>query len=133
MIEDLSEGDAKDNGELIELLTPPNSQNRKLIVIAPHGGNIEPRTDEQAEHVRMNLPSECVTTWICKGLKNRIHPKKNIMHVSVGILLQPKSAKDRSPSLGRLFNRSLNMQLPFMEWRKISSVSVETPKAPMLV
>jgi phage replication-related protein YjqB (UPF0714/DUF867 family) len=48
MIEGLSEGDAKDNGELIELLTPPNSQNRKLIVIAPHGGNIEPRTDEQS-------------------------------------------------------------------------------------
>jgi phage replication-related protein YjqB (UPF0714/DUF867 family) len=76
MIEDLSEEDAKDNGELIELLTPPNSQNRKLIVIAPHGGNIEPRTDEQAEHVRMNLPPECVTTWICKGFKKPDSPEE---------------------------------------------------------
>lgn len=67
MIEGLSEEDAKHKGELIEILTPPNSQNRKLIVIAPHGGNIEPRTDEQARYVRMNLPSERVTTWICKG------------------------------------------------------------------
>jgi len=72
MIEGLDEHEeqAKDMGELIELLTPPNSQNRKLIVIAPHGGHIEPRTDEQAEYVRMNLPSEHVTTWMCKGFRN---------------------------------------------------------------
>ena len=71
MIEGLSEEDAKVKGELIELLTPPNSQNHKLIVIAPHGGNIEPWTDEQAQYVRENLHADDrVSLWMCKGFKH---------------------------------------------------------------
>src|SRR5206468_9141460 len=66
-------------------------------------------------------------------LNTQMQPSRNMMHTTAGILLQPKSAKDRSPSLGRLSNLSLNMQLPFMEWNKISFVSEETPKARMLV
>jgi phage replication-related protein YjqB (UPF0714/DUF867 family) len=71
MIEGLGEKDAKVKGELIELLTPPNSQNHKLIVIAPHGGNIEPWTDEQAQYVRENLHADDrVSLWMCKGFKH---------------------------------------------------------------
>jgi hypothetical protein len=68
MIKGLSEGDAKDKDELIELLKV--GQNRKLVVIASHGGDIEPWTDIQAEHVRSHLPDEPddrVTLWMCKG------------------------------------------------------------------
>jgi len=75
MIEGLSEGDAKHKGELIERSNL--SQNRKLIVIAPHGGNIEPWTDEQAQYVRENLPhpDEKVSLWMCKGFKHPDAPE----------------------------------------------------------
>lgn len=45
------------------------------------------------------------------------------------ISLQQKLARDRSPSLGRFLNRSLNMLLPFMVGLKIPFMSEETPKA----
>jgi phage replication-related protein YjqB (UPF0714/DUF867 family) len=67
---DEHEDQAMAMGELIELLTPPNSQNRKLIVIAPHGGHIEPHTDEQAQYVQEHLPDDRVTLWRCKGFTN---------------------------------------------------------------
>lgn len=54
-IDGLSEEDAKDKGEFIELLNAPNIQNRKLIVIAPHGGNIEPWTDEQEHYMSRKI------------------------------------------------------------------------------
>ncbi len=57
-----------DDHEFVESLTD-NGSHRKLIVIAPHGGNIERRTDEQAERVGERLASKCVSVWICKGFK----------------------------------------------------------------
>jgi phage replication-related protein YjqB (UPF0714/DUF867 family) len=68
MIDGLSEGDAKHKGELIERSIV--RQNRKLILIAPHGGNIEPWTDEQAQYVRNHLPDDRASLWICKGFKH---------------------------------------------------------------
>jgi len=50
MIEGLDEEHAKPKGELIEKLNH-KVHNHKLIVLAPHGGNIEPWTDVEAEHV----------------------------------------------------------------------------------
>jgi phage replication-related protein YjqB (UPF0714/DUF867 family) len=68
-LEGLSEDNAKHKGEFIESSIP--SQNRKLIVIAPHGGNIEPWTDEQAQYVRENLHADDrVSLWMCKGFKH---------------------------------------------------------------
>ncbi len=40
-----------------------------LIVIAPHGGDIEPHTDSQAEYVRSLLVDVGVSCWRCKGYK----------------------------------------------------------------
>ena len=60
---------ARENSELIEHLTD-DGQNTGLIVIAPHGGNIEQHTDEQAQYVYdelLLLSSYRVSTWICKG------------------------------------------------------------------
>jgi hypothetical protein len=50
MIEGLDEDEeqAKDMGELIGILNH-DVQNHKLVVIAPHGGNIEPGTDVEAD------------------------------------------------------------------------------------
>jgi phage replication-related protein YjqB (UPF0714/DUF867 family) len=40
---------------------------RALIVIAPHGGDIEPFTDLQAEHVQELLGDLGVSSWRCQG------------------------------------------------------------------
>jgi phage replication-related protein YjqB (UPF0714/DUF867 family) len=40
-----------------------------LIVVAPHGGDIEPFTDNQAEHVRDLLCDIGVSCWRCQGWK----------------------------------------------------------------
>ena len=66
--EGLTDAEAEARSEFIENVTD-NGDNRKLIVIAPHGGNIEKYTDEQAEHVVQKLSSKYVSAWICKGFK----------------------------------------------------------------
>jgi phage replication-related protein YjqB (UPF0714/DUF867 family) len=64
----LTDAQAKAYSEFIEHLTD-DDHNSELVVIAPHGGNIEEHTDEQAEHVARKLPSDCVSVWMCKGFK----------------------------------------------------------------
>jgi hypothetical protein len=67
----LSEYDAKVYSEFIEELTD-DGYNRELVVIAPHGGDIEEHTDEQAEEVaKQLLPSKGVSVWICKGFNKK--------------------------------------------------------------
>jgi phage replication-related protein YjqB (UPF0714/DUF867 family) len=56
-------------GELVERLRDDGRQ-RELIVIAPHGGDIERHTDEQAEHVASRLAAKAVSSWRCKGWKD---------------------------------------------------------------
>ena len=65
---DLTVSQARCNSEFIEQLDD-NGHHRGLIVIAPHGGDIEEYTDEQAEHVGKQLSSKCVSVWVCKGFK----------------------------------------------------------------
>jgi phage replication-related protein YjqB (UPF0714/DUF867 family) len=60
---DLSDHDAELAGELVERLEGDLGR-RELIAIAPHGGKIEPHTDEQAERVAAALG---VGTWLCRG------------------------------------------------------------------
>ena len=65
MLEGLDDYDKR--GELVEHLSH-EGQNRKLVVIAPHGGEIEPWTDKQAEYIfRDHLPRDRVSLWLCKG------------------------------------------------------------------
>jgi phage replication-related protein YjqB (UPF0714/DUF867 family) len=69
MGEGLNEDDddeANKRGELIEHLNHEN-QNRKLVVIAPHGGEIEGNTDKQAEYVWSKFSRDTVSLWTCKG------------------------------------------------------------------
>jgi phage replication-related protein YjqB (UPF0714/DUF867 family) len=64
----LSEYRAQAEGELVERLTDDGGQSR-LIAIAPHGGDIEPHTDDQAERVATRLAARSVSSWRCKGWK----------------------------------------------------------------
>jgi len=57
---DEHEEQAKDMGELIEKLNH-DVQNHKLVVIAPHGGNIEPGTDVEAEYVANHFSCDRVS------------------------------------------------------------------------
>ena len=53
-------------GERVERLRD-NGRQRELIVIAPHGGDIERHTDEQAEQVASRLAAKAGSCWRCKG------------------------------------------------------------------
>jgi phage replication-related protein YjqB (UPF0714/DUF867 family) len=63
-----TEQEARDGKKLLELLDDLGHR-RRLLVMAPHGGGIEPLTDHQAEHVRDLLADLGVTCWRCKGWK----------------------------------------------------------------
>jgi phage replication-related protein YjqB (UPF0714/DUF867 family) len=63
---DLDEREAEKQGEFVERLDD-DGENTGLIVIAPHGGAIEPNTDEQAERVTSELKGRTVSSWRCKG------------------------------------------------------------------
>jgi phage replication-related protein YjqB (UPF0714/DUF867 family) len=72
---DLSVSQAEDQGEFVERLDD-NGWHNGLIAIAPHGGKIEPHTDEQAEHVWSRLEGKGVSAWRCKGW----HPRGAFEH-----------------------------------------------------
>jgi hypothetical protein len=63
------------NGEFVERLDD-DGMHTALIVIAPHGGDIEANTDQQAEHVASQLAGKRVSSWRCKGW----HPRGAFAH-----------------------------------------------------
>jgi phage replication-related protein YjqB (UPF0714/DUF867 family) len=62
----LSDGEAKRRGEFVERLDDDGHQAR-LVLIAPHGGDIEIRTDDQVGQVAGCLADTPVSSWLCKG------------------------------------------------------------------
>ena len=64
--QELCDEDARDAGELVERLADDGSQTH-LIAIAPHGGDIERHTDEQAERVVERLGPHLASAWRAKG------------------------------------------------------------------
>jgi phage replication-related protein YjqB (UPF0714/DUF867 family) len=68
VVADLTDAQAEAQSEFVERLIDDGS-NTGLIAIAPHGGNIEPHTDEQAALVRSLLAGKGASSWICKGYK----------------------------------------------------------------
>jgi len=64
--QELCDEDARAAGELVERLCDDGSQNQ-LIAIAPHGGDIERHTDEQAELVVERLGRHLASAWRAKG------------------------------------------------------------------
>src|SRR5215207_8302501 len=59
---------AEVNSEFIERLKD-NGRHNGLVAIAPHGGDIEPYTDQQAERVAARLAAKAVSAWRCQGWK----------------------------------------------------------------
>src|SRR5438128_6619861 len=62
------DAEAEANNEFVERLED-NGTHTGLVVIAPHGGDIEPHTDQQVERVASRLAAKGVSLWRCKGFK----------------------------------------------------------------
>jgi phage replication-related protein YjqB (UPF0714/DUF867 family) len=75
------------------------------LVAAPHGGKIEPNTDQQAEHLASLLPG--VSSWICKGFHdlNRAHTR---WHVS-----SPDLSPNSFAGLGAIAHRGFKYVVSF--------------------
>ncbi len=71
----LTDCDAEAQGEFVERLDDDGAHTG-LIAIAPHGGDIEAYTDQQAERVASQLAGKGVSSWRCKGW----HPKGAFDH-----------------------------------------------------
>jgi len=65
-----NDAEAEANSEFVERLDD-NGVHTGLIVIAPHGGDIERHTDQLAERVASRLRAKAVSSWRCKGFKER--------------------------------------------------------------
>lgn len=61
-----SDTQAEEHSELVERLDDNGCQ-RRLVVLAPHGGAIERHTDRQAERLAAALGSDRASAWRCKG------------------------------------------------------------------
>jgi phage replication-related protein YjqB (UPF0714/DUF867 family) len=64
-----TDAEAEAHNEFVERLVD-NGRHTGLIAIAPHGGAIEPHTDEQAERVASQLADRGVSSWLCRGWKD---------------------------------------------------------------
>lgn len=62
----LTDAEARQSGEFVER-SDDDGVDAGLLVLAPHGGQIEPFTDQQAERVAANLAGKPVATWRCMG------------------------------------------------------------------
>ncbi len=62
----LTDEKAEQLGEFVERLDDDGTH-QGLIAMAPHGGDIERHTDEQAERVALRLADQGVSVWRCKG------------------------------------------------------------------
>lgn len=62
----LSDADARKLGEFVERLDG-DAKAAGLLLMAPHGGDIERSTDLQAERVFEALAGKAVVAWRCKG------------------------------------------------------------------
>ena len=61
----------------------PDHTQTYLIAIAPHGGDIEDATDDEAERLRTELVHERpVTTWICKGFGDAFKRASDRWHIT---------------------------------------------------
>lgn len=105
----LTDAEAEYSSEFIENLAD-NGYNHALIVIAPHGGNIEKYTDEQAEHIGQKLSSEYVSQWICKGFKKGggAFDRWHITSTDV--------SEDSFPKLNTIMRRHFEYSVAFHGW-----------------
>lgn len=98
-------------GEFVERLRDDGSH-RGLIVIAPHGGDIERHTDAQARQVADRLADHAVSSWSCLGFDQepgdayrRFHITSNDLHAA------------SFPELGAVIGRGFRYAVAFHGFR----------------
>lgn len=101
--------------EFVERLED-NGTHTGLVVIAPHGGDIEPHTDQQAERVASRLVAKAVSLWRCKGFKGerafaRWHITSTDIHEASFPLLN--SIMSRGFSYAVAFHGFDDLEIPF--------------------
>jgi phage replication-related protein YjqB (UPF0714/DUF867 family) len=101
-----TEAEAEDRSEFVERLKD-NGTHKGLIAIAPHGGQIEPYTDRQAERVAEVLTRKGVSSWRCKGWKQGggAHERWHITSTDI----HPASF----PKLNRVISRGFKYAVAF--------------------
>ena len=99
----LTDEQAQLTSEFVERLVD-DGKNAGLVVIAPHGGMIEARTDRQAESVAAAL---ACSSWICKGWKQGGGCYRR-WHIP-STQLSPRSF----PGLGLIANRGFDYAVAF--------------------
>ena len=105
----LSDADAEANSEFIEHLTD-DGHHCGLVVIAPHGGDIEKQTDEQAELVGKQLSSKYVSKWTCKGFKQGggAYDRWHITSTDI--------SEESFPKLKKIIGRHFEYSIAFHGW-----------------
>jgi phage replication-related protein YjqB (UPF0714/DUF867 family) len=103
--EGLTDSQAEKQSELVERLVHDGCHNG-LVVLAPHGGNVEPGTDEEAEdlHALLSAAGKEVSSWVCKGFKKGGGAYLR-WHIT-STALSPNSF----PGLGELYNCSCKFE-----------------------
>jgi len=99
-----------DNSEFVERLTD-NGRHRGLIVIAPHGGDIEAHTDEQAECVGKQLASKGVSVWVCKGFIKQGNGAFDRWHIT-----STDISEKSFPKLKKVIGRHFEYAVAFHGW-----------------
>ena len=105
----LDDDRAKAYSEFVEHLVDDDS-NRELVVIAPHGGDIEAHTDEQAQQLAQHLPSDCVSVWTCKGYKKDGGALDRWHITSTDI------SEESFPKLKTIYRRQFKYAIAFHGW-----------------
>jgi phage replication-related protein YjqB (UPF0714/DUF867 family) len=102
----LTEAEAATSSEFVERLAD-NGTHKGLVAIAPHGGQIELYTDDQAERVAEVLASKGVSSWRCKGYdaNGDAHERWHITATDI----HPASF----PKLGRIISRGFRYAVAF--------------------
>ena len=105
---DLAEADAKAQGELVERLDDDGSQTG-LLVLAPHGGQVEAGTDRQAERVVARLNGRRVSAWRAEGY----HPRGGKSAFDRWHITSTDIHEASYPLLGRVANRRFDYAVSF--------------------
>jgi phage replication-related protein YjqB (UPF0714/DUF867 family) len=105
----LTDAEAEAYSEFVEHLAD-NDYNRELVVIAPHGGFIEEHTDTQAQHFAKQLPSNCVSMWMCKGFK------KNGGAFDRWHVTSTDISEESFPKLKTIYGRQFKFAVAFHGW-----------------
>jgi phage replication-related protein YjqB (UPF0714/DUF867 family) len=104
VVADLTDEQAAEQHEFVERLRGDSGQSA-LIVLAPHGGDIERHTDEQAERLATRMTD--VTLWLCRGFSDGPGTSQRF-HITSGDIRE-----ESFPALGRVAGRGFRYAVAF--------------------